>query len=203
MHRTHLSPCPAFAAAVSGLALLSFTANAQLATGKPAAVSTDAVAGCERAARQALAAPAEQANVSFNGVPTVQANPSDGSQAMLRGAGRSRGTGGVRGFTYSCTVDLRTEEALGVVVRNSGPVAESGSPRRAPIEPDLSHLSPQDCESRAAGALKERWPRSRRSASTARHAGSCKMLSAGPSCTAKAAHCPRRTCRSPILASTA
>jgi hypothetical protein len=158
MRRTHLSPRPAFAAAVSGLVLLSFSASAQLATGKPVAVGADAGAACERAARQALGSPAEQANVSFNGEPTVQANLSDGSQAVLRGAGRVRGTGGVRGFTYSCNVDLRTAEAVGVVVRNSASVAGSGSPARAPIEPDLSHLSPQDCESRAAGALKERWP---------------------------------------------
>jgi len=78
---------------------------------------------------------------------------------VLRGAGRSRGAGGVRSFEYGCNVDLHTSEAVGLVLRDTIVIAAKREPQRAPAEPDLSHLSPAACESSAVQALKQRWPR--------------------------------------------
>ena len=140
--------------------MLSLSAHAQVATGKPNTTGAEAVAACERAARQALAAQAAHpAEVTFNAAPTVQPSLSSDSQIVLRGVGRWRGTGGVRSFDYSCNVDPRTFEAIGLVMRDSTPVAAEAAPARTPTEPDLSHLSPAACESSAAEALKQRWPR--------------------------------------------
>ncbi|HEY9066776.1 MAG TPA: hypothetical protein VIO33_17470, partial [Burkholderiaceae bacterium] len=76
---------------------------------------------------------------------------------VLRGAGRVRNGSSSRGFTYSCNVDPPSDEVVGVVLRRTAPLAENTV--RAAVEPDLSHLSPQACESRAAEMLKQRWPR--------------------------------------------
>lgn len=153
-------PHACFAAAASGLACLLLCAHVRAAGDNPA-VSAEVVAACERAAQQALALPAsDRAELSFNAAPTVQASLSQGSQAVLRGAGRWRAASGARSFTYSCNVDLRSAEAVGVVVRDTTPVAAAAArPPRASVEPDLSHLSPQACESKAAAALAQRWPR--------------------------------------------
>ena len=114
------------------------------------------ISACEQAVRQALPV-GERTDTSFNAPPAVQPAMSGDSQTVLRGAGRVRSGSGSRGFTYSCNVDPRSDEVLGVVLRRSAPLAENTA--RASVEPDLSHLSPQACESRAAEALKQRWPR--------------------------------------------
>ena len=149
-------PRPALAAAVSGLIVLALSAQAQVAPGKP----TGAEAACERAAREALAAQtANPAEVTFNAAPAVQPTLSSDSQIVLRGAGRWRGPGGLRSFEYSCNVDPRTAAVVGLVMRDSTAAPAQAAPIRAPTEPDLSHLSPAACESSAAEALKQRWPR--------------------------------------------
>jgi hypothetical protein len=150
---------PAFVAVVGGLALLPSWALAQAAGSKPATDNADAVAACERAARQSLAPPAAQAEVKFAGTPTVQPNLSNDSQVVLQGAGSWRAASGMRSFAYRCSVDLRTPEAVGLVIRDTTPVSRQATAARKGIEPDLSHLSPAACESSAAAALKQRWPR--------------------------------------------
>lgn len=126
--------------------------------GKPAALAAEAVAACERAARQALPAPASQVgDVVFNASPSAQASLSNESQIVLVGGGRWRGPGGARTFTYSCNVDPRAPESVGLVLRDSTPAA-SPAAAPAPLEPDLSRLSPASCESSAVRALQERWP---------------------------------------------
>lgn len=143
------------AAALGGL--LSALPGAARAQG---AVGADAVAACERAARQSVAPRAGGAEVSFTAPPAAQPGLSHAGQAVLRGAGRWRSAGGVRSFSYSCNVDLRTGDAVGVVVRHAEPdAAATASPARAAAEPDLGQLSPAACESSAAVALKQRWPR--------------------------------------------
>ena len=136
-------------------------ALAQVEVPKAAPASAEAVAACERAARQALAAQSAAASeVSFNGPPSVQTSLSTASQVVLRGGGRSRGSaGGSRGFTYNCNLDLHTDKVVGLVLRDTAPAAPSIAPARMASEPDLSALSPAACESRAAQALKQRWPR--------------------------------------------
>jgi hypothetical protein len=164
MRRTSSSSPLVFAMAVLGFCALSSAAQAQAASGaKPdfsdlAGSTAAAVAACERAARQTLGAQgARPVEVSFNPSPAVQPRLASDSQTVLRGAGRWRSASGVRTFNYSCDVDLRTFEAVGLVLRDSTVVAEA-APVRPPLEPDLSELSPAACESSAVSALQKRWP---------------------------------------------
>lgn len=138
-------------ALIAGAALLLVAPVAALAQ-----ASADVVSACEQAVRQALPV-GERHDVSFNAPPAVQPAMSDGSRTVLRGAGRVRSASGSRGFTYSCNVDPRSDEAVGVMLRRSPAAAETVA--RAQVDPDLSQLSPLACESRAAEALKQRWPR--------------------------------------------
>ena len=156
MRRKPLSPRPAYWAAMSGLISLSLSAHAQVATAKTTR-GDEAMTACERTVRQTLAA--RPAEVTFNTAPTVQPSLSGDGQIVLRGEGRWSGTTGVRRFNYSCNVDLRTSEVIGVVMRDSIPVPARATLGRGPAEPDLSHLSLAACESSAVQALKERWPR--------------------------------------------
>jgi hypothetical protein len=160
MFRNSVFPHAALAAAASGLVGLLLCPHVR-AAGEKAPVSAEVVAACEKAARQALALPpSDRAELSFDTAPAVQANLSQGSQIVLRGAGRWRAGSGTRSFNYSCNVDPSNVEAVGVVVRNTTPVAAVAAPAPARrVDPDLSHLSPQACESKAAAALAQRWPR--------------------------------------------
>ncbi len=164
MHRINPSSRLVCAVAVFGLGTLCSAAFAQTAGGKPesadvgGSTTAAAVAACERAARQTLSVQgARPVEVSFSGAPVVQPRLASDSQTVLRGAGRWRGANGVRTFNYSCDVDLRTFEAVGLVLRDSTVVAEA-APARPPLEPDLSELSPAACESSAVSALQKRWP---------------------------------------------
>lgn len=122
-----------------------------------AAEAAPAYAGtCERAARQALAPRNPQgALIAFNGAPSLDAAMSSASQQVLRGTGRWKGADGERAFAYTCNVDVKSGESVGLVLREAAP-PDVAAPA---IDPDLSHLSPAACESRAAAELKARWPR--------------------------------------------
>lgn len=124
--------------------------------------SGEAAAACERAARQSLSAQDPRpTELTFTAAPVVETSLSNERQLVLRGAGRWRGSsGGVRSFSYSCNVDARTADVVGMVMRASTPPAPAAAPARSrTAEPDLSQLSPEACESSAAEALKRRWPR--------------------------------------------
>ena len=152
-------PRPAFPVAAVGLVVASLCAHAQVGTVVPDTLSRAAVQACERSARQAVPASArEPVEVTFNGAPRVQPGPPIDGQIVLRGDGRWRSAGGMRSFTYTCNVDPRTSEALGLVLRDTTPVAAKAAPARPPAEPDLSELSPAACESNAVAALQARWP---------------------------------------------
>ena len=99
------------------------------------------------------------ADVRFSATPPVPRSLSDGGQIVLQGEGQWREAGSQRKFKYSCSLDPRSGEAVGVVIRQvAPPLAARAEPQ--PIEdPDLSHLSPSACESGAAVALQQRWPR--------------------------------------------
>lgn len=134
-------------------------APAQTATARAFVASPEAVAACERAARQALVAQLPSAaEPAFNGPTTVQQSLSSDSQLVLRGSARWKGTTGVQDFNYSCNVDPRTARVAGVVMRDAAVDAAAVVTARAPAEPDLSHLSPAACETSAAEALKKQWP---------------------------------------------
>jgi len=131
------------------------------ATSTPAAsVGADVLARCERAVRQALVPQAgTSADVRFSATPSAPRSLSDGSQIVLQGEGQWREAASQRKFKYSCSLDPRSGEAVGVVIRQvPAPLATRAEPQ--PIaDPDLSHLSPSACESGAAVALQQRWPR--------------------------------------------
>lgn len=144
--------------AIGSALILLFSVPAAVAADK-AVFGTEAVAACEQAARQSLGPQAQSAEVTFSPPPTVQEGLSSDNQVVLRGAGRWRSASGLRSFTYSCNVDLRTAKAVGLVIRDAAPVAAAAAPARMPAEPDLTALSPAACESSAVQALKRRWPR--------------------------------------------
>ena len=143
--------------AIGSALILLVSAPAAVGADKTA-FGTEAVAACEQAARQSLGPQAQSAEVTFSPPPTVQEGLSSDSQVVLRGAGRWRGASGLRSFTYSCNVDVRTAKAVGLVIRDAAP-APATAPARMPTEPDLTALSPAACESSAVQALKQRWPR--------------------------------------------
>ena len=146
---------PAFLFAAGAFA--SAAVPAQPAAPKPA--HADAVAACERAARQSIAPQAAQSpEVTFDAAPAIDSGLSGDSQVVLRGSGHWRSPDGPRRFAYSCNVDLRSPESVGLVMRDLTPPGQAQVARARP-EPDLSHLSPVACESSAAAALKQRWPR--------------------------------------------
>jgi hypothetical protein len=125
----------------------------------PQASSGGATAACEAATRNTLGSgrgPA--ADVSFNAPPLVQPGAAESTEIILRGAGRVRSGASSRSFTYSCSVDGRTGEVAGVVVRDALPAGGRPPAASRPVEPDLANLSPLACESAAATALKRRWP---------------------------------------------
>ena len=145
--------------ALSGVFLLLPFVHAQVPGAKPAA-NAEAVAACEQAAQQSLASKgAPAAELKFNGPPSSQPDRANDGQIVLRGAGSWRAAGGVRRFEYSCNVDPRAPEAVGLVLRDTTPAAALARPVQSALEPDLRNLSPGACEASVAAALKKRWPR--------------------------------------------
>jgi hypothetical protein len=150
---------PSAVAVASILAGLSSPIRAQVAASSPAATAADAAASCERAVRQSLASRAgPAAELKFTGAPAVQPSLSNGGQLVMNGAGSWRSGSTLRRFEYSCNLEPRSPEAVGVLIRDLTPPSAEPAPARAAIEPDLSNLSPAACESAAAAALKKRWP---------------------------------------------
>lgn len=123
-------------------------------------IGGEALAQCERAVRQALLPQSgTAADLRFSATPPLPRAPADGSQIVLHGEGQWREAAALRKFKYSCNIDPRSGQAVGVVIRQASPpmAVQAGT---KPIEdPDLSHLSPSACESGAAVALQQRWPR--------------------------------------------
>jgi len=153
------SPAFVAAAVLAGLSSPALRVQAQVAASSPAAAAADAAASCERAVRKSLASRAgPAADLRFSAGPTVQASLSNGGQVVMNGAGSWRSNSATRRFEYSCNLDPRNPEAVGVLIRDLTPPSAEPAATRAAIEPDLSNLSPAACESAAAAALKKRWP---------------------------------------------
>lgn len=142
--------------------MLAPGARAEAVPAKPGtstSTSAEALAACERAAQQSLASKGgPAAELKFNGVPTLQPDRSNDGQVVLRGGGTWRAAAGMRRFEYSCNVDPRTPEAVGLVLRDTTPAAAQARPAQSVLEPDLRQLSPGACEASVAAALKKRWP---------------------------------------------
>jgi len=124
-----------------------------------ATVGAVALAQCERAVRQALVPQAGAASdVRFSAAPGTR-SLYDGSQIVVQGEGQWRDGAALRKFKYSCNIEPRSGEAVGVVIRQTVPPLVAQAETRPIEDPDLSHLSPSACESGAAVALQRRWPR--------------------------------------------
>jgi hypothetical protein len=151
---------------LSSLALvgvLSWPTSAQPAAAAPAAAASAAPgaelrAQCERAVRQALQ-PANGAagDLRLTLSPTGPRSAGQDNAVVLQGDGQWRDGSALRQFKFSCSLDPTSADAVGVVIRQAA--APAAAPPSSVQEPDLSHLSPAACESSAAHALKERWPR--------------------------------------------
>lgn len=125
----------------------------------PAAAAAPDTAGdrCESAVadtvRRMRGARAQE--VQFIGVKRA-VSPTGEDEIGVKGEGRySSHRSGTMSFAYSCAFNPKTGGTSGVVFRDTGtpPSAEAG------WQPDLTHLSPDECESAAAAALKDKYPR--------------------------------------------
>lgn len=128
----------------------------------PPLIAGEGPGACQKAAESALrSARGSVEDLSFAGPPSVQAGTSDKDEFNFRGGGRYRlKAGTARGFSFSCNYNTQTGIVAGVLLRddavNDG-AAASGTARI--FEPDLSHVSPEACESAAAAALQRRHPK--------------------------------------------
>lgn len=122
-------------------------------------VEPDTAARCEAQVQEALQRVHGKAlrGVKFEAAGRTVVR-GEGDDATLRGAGRTQIDGGGGAFQYSCAVNLKTGEASGSVVRDAGAVAAQAR-RERDWEPDLSKVSPADCEAAAAALLTGRYPR--------------------------------------------
>lgn len=91
-------------------------------------------------------------------VQLVTPKHASGSSApsRLQGEGRYQGVDGPMPFTYSCTFDPQSNEAAGVIFKETG--ASARPPEKA-WQADLSQISPEVCEAAAAADIRAQFPR--------------------------------------------
>ncbi len=82
--------------------------------------------------------------------------PTSDDETGVKGEGRYRGPAGrTTPFTYSCYFNIKSGATSGVVFRDAG-----AAPAAEPVwQPDLTHVSPEACESATASSLKDKHPR--------------------------------------------
>ena len=96
--------------------------------------------------------------VEFVGAKRVLTPTGEDEETGVKGEGRYRGAGSAAmGFAYSCAFNAKTGATSGVVFRETGAPRSAGSDTA--WEPDLTHFSPEECETAAASQLKEKYPR--------------------------------------------
>jgi hypothetical protein len=151
----------AFAAPACWAASAQIAAATRPSASAPLAAPAAAIgAECERAVRQALVPTSiTAAEVRFSTAPSVLRALSSDSQVVLHGEGQWRDAAALRKFTYRCNIDTHSAGAVGVVIRQAAAQPNAPAEPQPIEEPDLSHLSPSACESSAAVALKQRWPK--------------------------------------------
>jgi len=100
----------------------------------------------------------EAQEVEFVGAKRVLTPTGEEEETGVKGEGRYRGPGSTAmGFSYSCAYNAKTGATSGVVFRETGAPRAGGGD--AAWEPDLTHFSPEDCETAAASQLKQKYPR--------------------------------------------
>lgn len=76
----------------------------------------------------------------------------------VQGEGRYRLGARTTAFTYSCVYTPSSDATSGVVLREPGAQAAAASAQRN-WQPDMTHVSPDACESAIAATLKSKYPR--------------------------------------------
>ena len=84
-------------------------------------------------------------------------SPTVDDEVGVRGEGRYRRGGASVSFSYSCSYNAATGATSGVVFRDDARTAAAAA--AATWQPDLTHVSPEACESAVAAVLKDRHPR--------------------------------------------
>ena len=161
MSTTDLLTRIAIAAAISHVLAGPLLAQTQPAAEKAESATQQAVEACEKAVQDLLATKGTPvADVKFAGAPTSQPRLSGDGQIALQGAGSWRTNGGVNTFAYTCNVNAESFEVAGVVMRDTSPSsANKASAKASSLEPNLTNISPEACESSVAAILRKRWPR--------------------------------------------
>jgi hypothetical protein len=141
----------------AGLALMMIGASSAIAATPP----DTAKAGdrCEEAVAETVRRMRgrDAQEVQFIGAKRVLAPTGQDEETGVKGEGRYRGPGGgTMSFTYSCAFSAKTGTTNGVVFRETGSLRASNN---SAWEPDLTNVSPEDCETAAASQLKEKYPR--------------------------------------------
>jgi hypothetical protein len=145
-----------------------FAAAVVLATlaGSRAAVAQPALAAAGERCEAAVAETVKRIRgkqaqeIQFVGAKRVLAPAKgEGDETDVKGEGRYRAaSGGTMAFAYSCLYNSRSGATSGVLFRETGAALSAGAAEPG-WQPDLSQFSPQNCESAAAAALKDKYPR--------------------------------------------
>jgi hypothetical protein len=144
---------PALGSSITGLALMA-AASAQTAPEVTRSEGARAQERCEASAAQTLQTLRGKRAQDVQFLPAQRVVAAiDDTEISVKGAGRY---GAGAAFSFSCSFNAKTGVTSGVVLRETG--AASARPE-ADWQPDLSHVSPQVCESAAAQLLKEKHPR--------------------------------------------
>jgi hypothetical protein len=98
----------------------------------------------------------EAQEVEFVGAKRAVAPAADADETAVKGEGRYRSPGGAMSFTYSCAFNTKTGGTSGVLFRETGGTRAGTG---VAWEPDLTHFSPEACETAAASQLKQKYPR--------------------------------------------
>jgi hypothetical protein len=78
------------------------------------------------------------------------------NETDVRGQGRYRRGNASVSFSYTCAYDPQTKRTSGVLFKDEPPAAPTAD---RPWQPDLTHLSPDACETAIAAVLKDKHPR--------------------------------------------
>ncbi len=143
-----------YAVTLAGLVLC----GASVAALTPSEASQAAVAACEAEVTDTVHQMRPRDAQQFEFIPAKRMLvPSQNDEVGVRGEGRyRRAGGGTVSFTYSCAFNLKTGKTSGAVFNET---TQRVAPSTAAWQPDMSKLSPEDCELAVAALLKDKHPK--------------------------------------------
>lgn len=132
--------------------------GAGVAAATPSDASQAAVAACEAEVTDTVHQMRPRDAQQFEFIPAKRLLvPSQNDEVGVRGEGRyRRAAGGTVSFTYSCAFNLKTGKTSGAVFNET---THRSAPSTAAWQPDMSKLSPEDCELAVAALLKDKHPK--------------------------------------------